>query len=133
LISGLRYPAGVNNERHNSLEIINKIAEELHIQLEAFYDKFGTEQRIRAALLAKGYITERLYFIGGPEIEYDMNVESQGTARYRTSINLGVGYDVNNNLLLEARPNNQINNSTVGYYGSQGDYDVFMIMSRVKC
>ncbi|NAS12060.1 hypothetical protein [Poritiphilus flavus] len=129
--SGLKYPLGVNGERREYYQIQYELSDNLRVQLDAFYNKFGTRNRLRTALLTKVNLSKKWYVFAGPEIEYDMNRELGGDG-VRLGLDLGMGYEVNEQLFLEAGFNQNLNGSRVGPYGTMGDSDFFTVRSRFK-
>ena len=128
---GVLYPKGVNGEQFSDYYINARLSQELRLRLETFYMKFGNTSRIRSALLGKVHLSKKVYFLAGPEVEYDMN-RTLKKDTYRLGMNLGLGYEVNENFLFEAKFNKQINNSLIGPFGEVGKADVFTLGSRFK-
>jgi hypothetical protein len=100
-IDGIGYPAGVNGEVYKNLRMEYRISERLQIQLQHFYDKFGTHEQTGSSLLLKWYVKKKLYLYAGPEAQYDINQVTGKHELMQTNLNIGVGYEVNPSLLLE--------------------------------
>ncbi|MEM7380459.1 MAG: hypothetical protein AAF361_04585 [Bacteroidota bacterium] len=129
--SGLHYPEMLNDERSHFYQIQYQVSDELRLQLDAFYTLFGSRNRLRTALLGKVSITKKWYVFGGPEVEYDANREL-GDDQVRLGLDMGMGYEINDQLLLEAGFNKNLNGSKVGPYGTLGDADFITVRSRFK-
>ncbi|MEX0291162.1 MAG: hypothetical protein AB3N14_18815 [Flavobacteriaceae bacterium] len=133
-IEGAIYPEEVNGEQHRMAIIEFSISETFKTELQMFYNRFGDRNRFRTSLLTKLYLIKnrKLYLFTGPEIEFDLNRKIQDYGPPRLSFNTGLGFDFNDNVLLEARFNKQLNNTRVGPYGELGRSDVFTVGSRLK-
>ncbi len=95
------YPMGINGETFFNGAADYKISKKLHIQLENFYAKFGTHEQVRSSVLFKWYVKEKLYLFAGAETEYDIDQITGEPELLRVNLNLGVGYEVKPNFLLE--------------------------------
>lgn len=110
-LSGLSYPVGMNGEVFKSFKIDYQASERLQVQLQHFYEKYGTHESTRTSFIFKYYIKKNFYFFAGPEFEYGTNQVTGEYAPMRVNLNIGLGYEVNPNLLLELGYHTQINNT----------------------
>lgn len=116
-ITGFSYPIFLNEEKHASFLVNYPLSNQLHMELQGFYDTYLVSNRFRLNLSLKQYLTEKLYVIGGVEIEagdYKQILPSQPP---RIGAVMGFGYDVLNNFAIEGKFNAQLNNSLMGAYG----------------
>lgn len=106
---GMSYPEGVNGEISKNLSINYQASDRLHLQLQHFYEKFGTQERVNTSFLFKYYLNRKLYLFAGPENEYGFDNVTGEPELIRMNLNIGVGYQVNPDLLLELGYHRQLN------------------------
>lgn len=118
-IDGIGYPVGVNGEVYKNLRMEYRVSERLQIQLQHFYDKFGTHEQTGSSLLLKWYVKRKLYLFAGPESQYDINQFTGEHELMQTNLNIGIGYEVNPSLLLELGYHSRTNSNkaTIGNFG----------------
>ncbi len=126
-VDGMQYPVGVNGEVFKSLYLDYRVSEKYHIGLEYFYYKFGTHEGSDVSLLFKWYVKKNLYLYAGPELQYDINQITGEHELMRVNLNLGVGYEVNPNLLLELGYHPQISKSKVDVFGTTAKQNTFSL------
>ena len=95
------YPIGVNGETFFNGGIDYRIARRLVARVQNFHAKFGTNEQINSSLLFKWYLKEKLYLFAGTENEYGRNQLSGEHELLRVNLNLGVGYEVDEDFLIE--------------------------------
>ncbi|UII79512.1 hypothetical protein [Flagellimonas sp. CMM7] len=128
-IDGIGYPVGVNDEIYKRLTMEYRISEKLQIQLQHFYDKFGTHEQTGSSLLLKWYVKKKLYLIAGGEAQYDINQFTGQHELMQTNLNIGMGYEVNPNLLLELGFRSRTNSkkATIGNFGRPVNPNAFSL------
>lgn len=112
------YSGFMNSEEHSQFIAKYRLDYKFLAQLEGFYDTYVISDRFRVSLLGKLNITEKLYLLSGADIETVTNT-SQGFEKLPPRIGIinGMGYDVNDNFMLEFRSSIQINKSKMGSFG----------------
>lgn len=128
-IDGIGYPVGVNGEIYKRLKIEYRISEKLQIQLQHFYDKFGTHEQTGSSLLLKWYATNKLFLFAGGEPQYDINQFTGQHELMQTNLNIGMGYEVNPSLLLEFgfRSRTSSKKATIGNFGRPVNSNAFSL------
>lgn len=111
------YPIGVNGETFFNGAAEYQISRKLSAQLESFYAKFGTHEQINSNISFKWYVQETLYLFAGTETQYDRNQVTGELELLRVNLNLGVGYEVNPDVLLELGYHPQISNPKTDSFG----------------
>lgn len=94
-------PVGVNGEAFHNGAAEFRILSSLGARLENFYARFGTHEQFHTAFLFKWYVSDKLNFYGGRETEYGTNELTGERELLRVNLNLGVGYEVQPDFLLE--------------------------------
>ncbi|MEM9076361.1 MAG: hypothetical protein AAGC43_04940 [Bacteroidota bacterium] len=95
------YPIGVNGETFINGGIDYRISKSLGLRIQNFYSQFGTKEQINSSLLFKWYFKEKIYLFAGAENEYGTDQFSGERELLRVNLNLGVGYEVDEDVLLE--------------------------------
>lgn len=107
-------------EKHSYFSVLYQLNPKLEAELRVFYDTYQISNRVRAEFLLKKYVTDKLYIFSGLEIEAETKVmPGRSILPPRLGAIGGVGYDVNDNFLLEAKGNFQLNNSPLGVFGER--------------
>lgn len=127
---GMGYPMGVNDEVAKSLYINYQVADKLHIQLQHFYEKFGTIERAKTSFLFRYDINKKLHLFAGPENEYGFDNVTGKPEIIRINLNIGVGYEVNPNLLLELGYHRQLNAAPSKVYLTPARQNTFSLRAR---
>ncbi|MGB2761456.1 MAG: hypothetical protein WBC58_15965 [Maribacter stanieri] len=118
-ITGHAYPDSAFGDVHKSLLVQYGLSKSTKIELQGFYDTYLLTERFRSSLLAKVYLSERLYVIGGLEAEVATENAGIGSTPYRLGFVAGLGYDVDQNLMIEVKANIQLNDPNFGAYGEK--------------
>lgn len=129
-IEGMSYPVGVNGEVFKSLYVNYQISDRLHVQLQHFYEKFGIHERTNSSFLLKYQVNKKLYLFAGPETEYDIDQITGELELMRVNLNIGVGYEVNPNLLLELGYHPQISAPQIGVNNTPAKQNAFSLRAR---
>jgi len=117
---GLLYPNFGTAQQHSYFSITYDLKPGLHTQLRVFYDTYQISNRVRAEFLLKKYVTDKLYIFSGLQIEGETQVlKGQRFLPPRLGAVGGVGYDVKENITLEAMGNFQLNDSPAGVFGER--------------
>ncbi|QCW99331.1 hypothetical protein FGM00_04095 [Aggregatimonas sangjinii] len=117
------YPISIWGEEHSSFDFNYRLSPKLVAQLQGFYDEYACglcSDRFRTFVGLKWYVSNRFYLISGLDMEAEVGVtgrQSREPKKPRMGFTGGVGYDVRENLLLEAKGNFQLNNSKMGAFG----------------
>lgn len=112
------YPLFLGHEQHSSMTFKYGINESLRVELQGFYDTYLLENRVRTALIFRQYVTKKLHVLFGGEAEIRLqNPTFDLKNAQRFSVTGGVGYDVDDNFLLEVKSNSQMGKSTIGPFG----------------
>ena len=111
------YPTGPEGNTYFNGAAEYKVSDNLSVRLENFYAKFGTHQQMTTSYLLKWYVKEKIYLFAGAESNLDINQYTGKQEIIRTSLRLGVGYEVKENLLLEAGLHSQVGGRTVDVFG----------------
>ncbi|MEO9892089.1 hypothetical protein [Aurantibacter sp.] len=98
---GLSFPEGVNGEIFKNLQINFQIVKKNQVEIQHFYNKFGTHEFTNSSFLLKRHINENLYLFAGPEAVFGINQENGLFESKQINMFGGVGYEANPNLLLE--------------------------------
>ena len=115
-VDSFSYPTFLNGERHASFLIDYGLSEALRIELEGFYDTYLLGDVFKVSIAPKWYVSKRMYFFSGMEMEKDLNKYGNEPAPPRLDFMNGVGYDVDNNFLIEARHDLQFNKTGNGQF-----------------
>ena len=97
----INYPLGANGETFFNGGIDYRISKRLSARIQNFYAKFGTNEQISSALLFTWQVREKLYLYAGAENQYGTNQSSGQQELLRVNLNLGVGYEVDEDFLIE--------------------------------
>ena len=111
------YSTGVNGEEFLNGGVNYQISKKLRIQLEVFYAKFGTHEQFTPSLVLKRGFNEKGYFFAGTESEYDINQVTGKFELVRVNLNVGLGYEVKPDLLLELGYHPEISSPKVDPFG----------------
>lgn len=117
------YPTSIWGEEHASFEVNYRLSPKFVAQLQGFYDEYACglcSDRFRTFAGLKWYVSNRVYLISGMDIEAEVGVhgrQARDMRKPRVAFIGGLGYDVRENLLLEAKGNFQLNNSKIGAFG----------------
>ncbi|MEM8507001.1 MAG: hypothetical protein AAF717_04190 [Bacteroidota bacterium] len=95
------YPIGVNGETFFIGGLEHRISKRIGIRIENFYARFGTNEQISTALLFKWYMQKKLYLLAGTQCQYGTNQFTGEQELLRVNLNLRVGYEVDEDFLLE--------------------------------
>ncbi len=125
--SGISYPVSVNGDVYKNFKIDYQISDRMMVQVQHFYEKFGTHEGTISSFQAKSYFKNNLYFLAGPESEFDTNQATGKFELQQVNLNVGIGHDVNTNLLLELNYRVRINNSKLESIGNPGIGNVFSL------
>jgi hypothetical protein len=133
-ISGQSYPIFLNGEEHSSFMVKYGISKSTQLELQGFYDTYLMSNRFRTCLVGKAYVNDKLYVFSGLDVEIDIAKYGQRSQAPRLGVVSGVGYDSNENFMLEAKSIIQLNNSKVGSYGESlvPMPSVFILGSKFK-
>ena len=118
-ITGHAYPASAIGDVHKSFMVQYGVSKSLQLELQGFYDTYILSERFRSSVLAKVYLNERLYLLGGLEAEIATENAGVGQTPYRIGFVTGIGYDVDPNLMIELKANVQFNNPSIGAFGEK--------------
>ena len=129
-VYGVRYPIGVNGEVSKNFYVNYQLARRLHLQLQHFYDKFGTHERTNSSFLFKYHMNRKLYLFAGPKIEYDINQVTGEAEILRTNLNVGMGYKVNPNVLIELGYHRNMSAPQKEYYSIRNVQNAFSLRAR---
>ena len=129
-VYGARYPVGVNGEVSKNLYVNYQISRRLHLQLQHFYDKFGTHERTNSSFLIKYHLNRKLYLFAGPEVEYDINQVTGEGELIQTNLNIGMGYKINPNLLLELGYHRNMSDQQEEFYSVRNVQSAFSFRAR---
>lgn len=114
------YPLFLGGEQHSYFKASYPIANNLEIEFQNNYDTYLLTDRLRTSVSLKQYISDKIYFFGGVEFEFSrdefFNIWDE---KPRNSMNFGIGYNVSENFLIEAKANIQLNETTTGAFGEQ--------------
>ncbi|WP_394749737.1 hypothetical protein [Spongiimicrobium salis] len=104
-----------------------KLTDRFNIQLQGQYEQLNVLRGITSfPVLAKFYVSDKFYVLGGPSLNIDLD------RRILTSLDFksGFGYDVKENIFLEAQFNTRI--STFNRALDIGSGSIFNIRSGFK-
>ena len=125
----ISYPEGLHGQLYKNFRLNYVVSDSFEAQLQAFYDSFGTRSNAKSSAILKVRVTKKSYLFAGPEAEYGTNPVSGESELLRVNLNLGVGYEVNPDFLLElgyhpelGNPRNNDNTSQ-----SQGKQNTFSL------
>ena len=116
-IAGNSYPIFLNREEHSSFTINYGISKQALLELQGFYNTYLLTNRVRTSLTGKVYLNDKLHLFSGLDLELEASKYGRPPQPYRLGSLMGAGYDVNDNLMFEAKSNIQLNNSKMGLYG----------------
>lgn len=114
--------ASSSGEQHSEVGLEFPVLKDLNGQLEVFYDTYLLSDRLRVSFRLKKYITEKTYLFAGSGIEAVIRDKSQflglplGSIP-RLSVEGGLGHELKEGFLIEAKGNFSINNSNIGAFG----------------
>ncbi len=130
-VEGSYYPEFLLNEKFYNYQMGYRISDKLMIDIQSFYSRFGTKERIRVPMLLKARLNKNLYLLAGPEVEYDLTGEAQARTP-RLSMNSGIEYRSEDSFYINAIYNHQLNDSNVGPQGNLGVSNMFSLNSGFK-
>ncbi|MCM4169208.1 hypothetical protein KCTC52924_00730 [Arenibacter antarcticus] len=128
--SGLSYPEGVNGEVFKNLKIDYKISERLMVQLQHFYEKFGSHEETNSSFLAKWKVKKNLHFYVGPESKFQIKQVTGEHELMRVNLNVGLGYEVNPSLLLELGYPIHTNKAALETFGNRAKPAKFSLRAK---
>ena len=111
-----------NGEQHSEVGLEFPLGSGFNAQLEAFYDTYLLTDRLRFSLKIKRFISNNTYIFSGTGIEAVVRDKSQilglplGSIP-RFSVEGGLGHEVKEGFLIEAKGNFSINKSNIGAFG----------------
>ncbi len=112
------YPMTVDNQIHASMMLNYNFSEKMRVRLGGYYDTYILENRFRMALDLKRYITKKTYLLLGADLEWRQGQSLINSKSYsRFGLNFGVGHEVQENFLIEAKGNFGMNKNAIGPYG----------------
>lgn len=112
------YALFLENEKHSYFKVGYPLTNNLDLEFQNHFDTYALEDRLKTSIGLKQYISNKIYFFGGIEMEFKKDkMTNQWNARPRSSINGVLGYDVKRNFFIEAKGNIQLNDTNWGPYG----------------
>lgn len=130
-LDGNYYPEFLLGEKFYNYQMDFRLSDKMMIDIQSFYSRFGTKERLRIPMLFKARISQNLFFLAGPELEYDLSGEVPGREP-RISVNSGIEYQREDGLYINAIYNYQLNDSNVGPRGGIGKSNVLSVSSGLK-
>ncbi len=130
-IDGRFYPEFLLGEKFYNSQIEYRISDKILVEIQLFYSRYGIKERIRMPMLLKARISNNLYLVAGPEMEYDMGKEVD-SSKPRLSLNSGVEYRRDDGFYINALFNYQLNNSNIGPQGNIGKSNMISVGSGIK-
>ncbi|SDM81478.1 hypothetical protein [Kriegella aquimaris] len=115
-VDSFSYPNFLNGERHASFLVDYDISRALRVELQGFYDTYLLGDVFKVSIAPKWYVTKRMYFFSGVEMEKDLEKYGNEPAAPRLDLMNGVGYDVDDNFTIEARHDLQFNKTGYGEF-----------------
>ena len=128
---GSYFPEFLLDEKFYNYQVKYRISDKLMIDIQSFYTRFGTKERLRLPIFVKARISENLYLLAGPEMEYDLSGEVPGR-KPRISVNSGIEYQREDSFYINALFNYQLNDSNVGPQGNIGGTNMISVSSGIK-
>lgn len=126
---GHSYPDFLFGEKHAWLLIGYSITGSTAVEIQAFYDKYVMEERLRVPLTVKQYFGSKWYVFSGVEYDFlltsmeNLDAIQQNITKPQIKPRLdylgGVGYDVQEDFMLDVKVNQQINDSKLHYFGQK--------------
>ncbi|MEM8764219.1 MAG: hypothetical protein AAGD88_10435 [Bacteroidota bacterium] len=95
------YPMGTNGETFFNGALDFRISERLRAGLQNFYAKFGTMEQINTATIVRYHVTDKVNVFAGTESQYGTNLITGEHELLRVNLNVGVGYEVDEDVILE--------------------------------
>lgn len=130
-LDGSYYPEFLLGEKFYNYRIDYRISDKLMLEIQSFYSRFGIKERLRMPVLLKARITKNMFFLAGPEVEYDLSDEVQ-RRKPRISMNTGIEYRREDSFYINAMYNYQLNDSNVGPQGNIGGSNIINVSSGLK-
>lgn len=123
------YPVFMDNEMHLQGTIGYKFDDKFMIELQNYYDTYRTFDVHKVSLQLKNYVSDKLYFVNGVTMERELDKHGAITAKPRYFMTNGVGYDINNNIMMEVNHDLNFNKSNLGAYGMPS---LLSVKSKIK-
>lgn len=92
---------GTNGETFFNGALDFRISERLRAGLQNFYAKFGTMEQINTATIVRYHVTDKVNVFAGTESQYGTNLITGEHELLRVNLNVGVGYEVDEDVILE--------------------------------
>ncbi|NJB70478.1 hypothetical protein GGR42_000940 [Saonia flava] len=129
------------NSVHKDFSIGYNLNTNWGVRLDGAYDKEMLYERFRIGMFVKKYLNKKMFLFGGMQLELDLldteirDINSYHIPKgdkYRTSYTIGLGYDINESILIEASYDNQLNNSRIGPVQLNSPTDILLVKSKIK-
>ncbi len=132
-VENFSYPLFWGGELHRSFKVNYQLTDKLQAELQGFYDTYLFQNRFRASITLKRYLSSKLYVFGGMGIEM-VTSSIIGSGPPRASVIGGLGYDVNKNFILEAKSDIGINKTSMGAFGESliPTPQLYMVKGKIK-
>ena len=130
-VDGVFYPEFLLGEKFHNAQMGYRISDNLMVEIQTFYSRFGTKERLRIPMFFKAEIIKDIYLLAGPEVEFDL-MREVNTRNPRLSINSGIQYQKEDSFYINALLNYQINDSNVGPQGNIGKSNLISLSSGLK-
>ena len=103
-IEGFSYPSFDDGSRYAEFEITMPLSEKTEANIFGYHYRNLIAERFRIPIQVKRYLGNKVYTVGGYELEWDLRNKGKGVPNPRPlqSIYYGMGYDVKPGLSLEA-------------------------------
>lgn len=115
-ITAFSYPTFLNNEMHSAFEVNYKLSEDFELELQGFYDTYRLADVFKAPLMIKWNLSDKLYLLSGSEIFIEQDKLRSRPPVLKVYMVNGMGYDINRNMMLEAKHDLHFNKSNFGVY-----------------
>lgn len=116
-------------EQHSNFVIKYGINSRFSLELQGYYDTHIFADVFRIPIIAKVYLTKRMYLFSGIEIESEKDKFNLGLPPVQLKLKNGMGYDVNTNFQLQFVHDLHFNKSNVGIYGNP---ELFTFSGKIK-
>ena len=140
-IEDFAYPEFFTGEQHSWFKIGYQVADRFLLEIQGFYDTYRAGSRFRMPILAKNYFGKKAYFFSGIEYEFALGQTSNELSpagdeipklKPRLGYIGGVGYDINEDFMIETKTNFQINESKLQTLGQGQGKNVLTLGSKFK-
>jgi len=129
------YPIFFGNEQHKELILNLALTENLHVEMQGFYDTYILENRLRSSIALKKNLNNGFYGLIGVGVEWRKGLGMAPINKpSRFAFNAGLGYNIEDFLYIDAKGSFALKKDAMGAFGEPfiSMPQVYTLSSKVK-